>query len=149
MQNKVDLTSVLKRHIRLCKNPTDLKAINIAKVVKLEPLTVSLYEGKVLLREDNELYISEWFRFRCNIDKDGTLSSVVPDNLQYAKSITEAHSFTGAPCSIPEAISYLASAISGVNSELFALRCDLKLGDYVAVGSLEQTDRYILLDKVL
>ena len=146
---KTGLAKVLKDALKQCKNPTDLKAINIATVVKLEPLTVSLYEGKVLLREDNELYISEWFRFRCNIDKDGTLSSVVPDNLQYAKSITEAHSFTGAPCSIPEAISYLASAISGVNSELFALRCDLKLGDYVAVGSLEQTDRYILLDKVL
>lgn len=85
MQNKVDLTSVLKRHIRLCKNPTDLKAINIGTVVKLEPLTVSLYEGKVLLREDNELYISEWFRFRCNIDKEKTLSQTVPSKLAGAK----------------------------------------------------------------
>ena len=148
MQN-IDLTNVLKEALKSRNNPTDLKAINIAKVVKLEPLTVSLYEDKVFLREGNELFISEWFRFRCNIDKDGTLSSVVPDNLQTAKNITETHSFTGSPCSLPDAISYLASAISGVNNELFALRCDLKLGDYVAVGSLEQTDKYILIDKVL
>ena len=148
MQNN-NLTSVLKDALNKRNNPVDYKAIHLAKVVKLDPLIVSIYDNHILLEENVELYISEWFRFRCNIDKDGTLSSVVPDNLQYAKSITEAHSFTGAPCSIPEAISYLASAISGVNSELFALRCDLKLGDYVAVGSLEQTDRYILLDKVL
>lgn len=148
MQN-IDLTNVLKGALKSRNNPTDLKAINIAKVVKLEPLTVSLYEDKVFLREGNELFISEWFRFRCNIDKDGTLSSVVPDNLQTAKNITETHSFTGSPCSLPDAISYLASAISGVNNELFALRCDLKPGDYVAVGSLEQTDKYILIDKVL
>ncbi len=89
MQNKVDLASVLKKHIKLCKNPTDLKAINIAKVVKIEPLTVSLYEGKVLLRENNELYISEWFRFRCNIDKEKTLSQTVPSKLDSAKAVKD------------------------------------------------------------
>jgi len=149
MQNKVDLTSVLKRHIRLCKNPTDLKAINIATVVKLEPLTVSLYEGKVLLREDNELYISEWFRFRCNIDGAKWLSEKVKEDLQNANAVKETHSNGGAPCQMPNAITCLADAIDCVATELLALKCDLKLGDYVAVGSLEQTDRYILLDKVL
>ncbi len=86
MQNGIDLTNVLKGALKSRNNPTDLKAINIAKVVKLEPLTVSLYEGKVLLREDNELYISEWFRFRCNIDKEKTLSETVPSNLGSAKN---------------------------------------------------------------
>ena len=149
MQNKVDLTNVLKGALKLRNNPKDLKAVNIATVVKLEPLTVSLYEGKVLLRENEELFISEWFRFRCNIDKTKVLSQTVGEKLESAKGVSETHSQSGSPCSMPDAVSYLADAISGINSELLALKCDLKLGDYVAVGSLEQTDRYILLDKVL
>lgn len=149
MQNKVDLANVLKGALKLRNNPKDLKAINIATVVKLEPLTVSLYEGKVLLRENEELFISEWFRFRCNIDKTKVLSQTVGEKLESAKAVSEIHSFTSTPCGMPNAVSYLADAISGINSELLALKCDLKIGDYVAVGSLEQTDRYILLDKVL
>ncbi len=39
--------------------------------------------------------------------------------------------------------------ITKVNNELLALKCNLKKGDLVVVGSLEQTDKYILLDKVL
>lgn len=149
MQNKVDLTNVLKGALKSRNNPTDLKAINIGTVVKLEPLTVALYEGKVLLRENNELYISEWFRFRCNINKTEWLSKTVPEDLQNAKGVKETHSYGGAPCQMPDAIEYLTDAIVCVATELLALKCDLKLGDYVAVGSLEQTDRYILLDKVL
>ncbi len=149
MQNGIDLTNVLKGALKSRNNPTDLKAINIATVVKLEPLTVSLYEGKVLLREDNELYISEWFRFRCNIDSAKWLSEKVKEDLQNANAVKETHSNGGAPCQMPNAITCLADAIDCVATELLALKCDLKLGDYVAVGSLEQTDRYILLDKVL
>ena len=146
---KTGLAKVLKDALKQCKNPTDLKAINIATVVKLEPLTVSLYEGKVLLREDNELYISEWFRFRCNIDGAKWLSEKVKEDLQNANAVKETHSNGGAPCQMPNAITCLADAIDCVATELLALKCDLKLGDYVAVGSREQTDRYILLDKVL
>lgn len=146
---KNDIVSVIKWQLKKCKNPTDLKAINIAKVVKLEPLTVSLYEGKVLLRENNELYISEWFRFRCDIDSAKWLSEKVKEDLQNANAVKETHSNGGAPCQMPNAITCLADAIDCVATELLALKCDLKLGDYVAVGSLEQTDRYILLDKVL
>ena len=148
MQNN-NLTSVLKDALNKRNNPVDYKAIHLGKVVKLSPLIVSIYDDNILLEEDNELYISEWFRFRCDIDKEKTLSQTVPSKLDSAKAVTETHSFTSSPCSMPSAISYLADAISGVNSELLALKCDLKLGDYVAVGSLEQTDRYILLDKVL
>lgn len=146
---KTDLTRVLKDALKERNNPTDYKAIHLAKVVKLEPLIVSIYEDKILLEENVELYISEWFRFRCNIDKTSALSSTVPSKLDSAKGVTETHSYGGAPCQMPNAISYLADAISAVNSELLALKCELKVGDYVAVGSLEQTDRYILLDKVL
>lgn len=148
MQN-TNLAKVLKGALKERNNPVDYKAIHLAKVVKLEPLIVSIYEDKILLEENVELYISEWFRFRCDIDKTSALSSTVPAKLDSAKGVTETHSYTGSACAMPDAITYLADAISGVNSELLALKCDLKLGDYVAVGSLEQTDRYILLDKVL
>ena len=148
MQNN-NLSSVLKKALNERNNPIDYKAMHLAKVVKLEPLIVSIYEDKILLEENVELYISEWFRFRCNIDKTKVLSQTVGEKLESAKAVSEIHSFTSTPCGMPNAVSYLADAISGINSELLALKCDLKIGDYVAVGSLEQTDRYILLDKVL
>ena len=70
MQNN-NLTSVLKDALNKRNNPVDYKAIHLAKVVKLEPHIVSIYDNHILLEENVELYISEWFRFRCNIDKDG------------------------------------------------------------------------------
>ena len=150
MENgKTDIVDVLKEKLKERNNPTDLKSIVIGKVVKLEPLTVSIYEDKVLLTENDELYISEWFRFRCNIDKTKRLSEDVPNELSNALAVSETHSFTGTPCGMPSAISYLSNAINCINAELLALKCDLKTGDLVSVGSLEQLDRYILLDKVL
>lgn len=50
---------------------------------------------------------------------------------------------------MPEAINYLASAITKLNTELLALKCKLEPGDKVLISSLEQTDLYILIDKVL
>ena len=57
---------------------------------------------------------------------------------------------------MPSAIAFLANAITNtnnaitkINNEILALKCELKKGDLVIVGSLEQTDKYILLDKVL
>ena len=50
---------------------------------------------------------------------------------------------------MPNAISNLASAILGVRDELLALKCDLQIGDHVLLASLEQKDRYILIDKIL
>ena len=148
MQNN-NLTSVLKDALNKRNNPVDYKAIHLAKVVKLEPLIVSIYDNHILLEENVELYISEWFRFRCNIDGAKWLSEKVKEDLQNANAVKETHSNGGAPCQMPNAITCLADAIDCVATELLALKCDLKLGDYVAVGSLEQTDRYILLDKVL
>lgn len=130
-------------------NPTDMKSGIIGKVVQVEPVIVSIDNGKVLLKENNELEISEWFRFRCNIDKEGKLSSDVPSDTDNAEAVSEKHSYTGKACVIPSAISYLASAILGVRDELLALKCELKKGDYVSVSSLEENGKYILLDKVL
>ena len=165
MENKQDynLARVLKRELQKRNNPKDLKSIHIGTVTNIEPVTVTIYENKVTLTENDDLYISEWFRFRCNIDKTKALSEQVPEKLQdsenyceQAKEIKETHSANGSPCAMPDAISLLANAINSTNSainltnsELLALKCDLKIGDYVTIGSLEQLDRYILLDKVL
>lgn len=163
MNNKYDLAKILKSELKQRNNPTDLKAVNIGVVEQLSPLTVSILEKKVLLKEGDELIISEWFRFRCNIDKTTKLSAGVPADLGTSESecgsasgVTEIHSFTGTPCQMPDAIAYLINAIAAtnsavtkVNTELLALKCNLAKGDLVVVGSLEQTDRYILIDKVL
>lgn len=144
-----NIIEVLKNSIKGCKNPTDLKPSIIGKVVQLSPVIVSINEGKILLEENEELFISEWFRFRCNIDKTSKLSGGVPSDLSSARGVSETHSYSGASCNMPSAIDYVAKAIEKVTSELLALKCDLKTGDLVVLGSLEQLDKYILLDKVL
>ncbi len=116
-KEKKDLTSVLKNALKERNNPTDMKEIHIGTVLSTEPVIVSIHEGKVVLTENDELYISEWFRFRCDIDKTGALSSTVPDkldssktNYNLAKTIKENHSYGGAPCIMPQAIEFLADA---------------------------------------
>lgn len=141
-----DLASELKGR----DNPKDLKSAIIARVEQVAPLVIVSYaDGKIMLTEDDELLICEFFRLRCNIDKTGVLSSNVPENTDNAEAITETHSYTGTACNMPDAISYLAGAIIGIRDELLALKCDLKIGDNVVIASLEQKDRYILIDKVL
>ena len=115
MKNKTDIIDVLKKNLKERNNPVDLKSIIIGKVVQLEPVIVSIYEDKVLLEENDELYISEWFRFRCNIDKTKRLTNDVPNALTSAQSITETHSFTGSPCGMPSAINHLVNAINCIN----------------------------------
>lgn len=151
MLNKKETTiiDVLKNELQKRNNPTDLKANIIGKVVQLEPIIVSISDGHVLLKENDHLEISEWFRFRCKIDKESALSSDVPTALENAQNVTETHSYGGAVCGMPNAIGYLATAISKINTELLALKCNLALGDHVTVASLEETDKYVLLDKII
>ena len=104
---------------------------------------------KTLLEEDVELFISEWFRLRCNIDSTNALSSGVLEDLNNAKSIVETHSNGGAACQMPKAIEHLANAIKKIDDEILSLKCVLKIDDLVIVGSCEQTDKYVLLDKLL
>lgn len=146
---KPDLIKILAGKFKENQNPTDLKPSIIGVVKQLEPVIVSINDGAVLLTEGDELFISEWFRLRCNIDKTGALSSDVPSSLESAKGVTETHSQSGSPCSMPDAISYLADAITSINTELLALKCELALDDLVIITSLEQTDKYLLIDKVL
>lgn len=149
MANK-DFFSLLAGELKIRNNPVDLKSCIIARVEQIDPvLIVSFAEQKIFLAENEELFISEWFRFRCNIDKTTELSANVPSDLESATGVKEVHSNGGADCQMPTAISHLANAINRINTELLALKCDLQIGDNVLIASLEQKDRYILIDKVL
>jgi hypothetical protein len=143
-----NLINVLKGALKGRDNPIDLKPVYIGKIVNLSPIKVSIFDGKVILTEDDDLYISEQFRLRCEIDKTFDLSLNVPNLLTQAMSVQEIHSFTQLPCNIPQAIEFLAQAITKVSTEVLNLKCDLKIGDFVAVASLEQLDVYLLTDKV-
>ena len=76
------------------------------------------------------------------------LSENVPNLLQQAANVKETHSYGGAPCTMPQAVKLLGDAISVINNELLRYKCDLKIGDYVILASLEQTDSYVLIDKL-
>lgn len=148
-KHEENLINILKNELKSRNNPIDLKPVYIGKVVNLSPVQVAIYDDKIILTEDDDLLISEQFRLRCNIDKTTALSSDVPNLLNEAKQVTENHSFSGSPCNMPQAIEKLAQAIEKVNTELLQLKCDLKIGDLVAIASLEQLDMYILTDKVI
>ena len=149
MKKELTIIDVLKTELLKRNNPTDLKSAILGKVEQINPIIVSILDGNVQLKENDHLEISEWFRFRCNIDKESTLTTDVPSALKNAQNVKETHSQGGATCGMPRAIEYLATAINKINTELLALKCNLALGDYVSVASLEETDKYILLDKVL
>ena len=149
MSNKETFTTLLAKELTKRNNPSDLKSSIIGKIVQLNPIIVSTSDGLVLLKENKNLEISEWFRFRCNIDKETALSKDVPNSLQSAQNVKETHSQGGATCSMPDAIKHLATAINKINTELLALKCNLVIGDYVTVASLEETDKFVLLDKVM
>lgn len=145
-----DFFDVLAGELKSRNNPVDLKSCIIARVEQIDPvLIVSYAERKIFLTENDELLISEWFRFRCNIDKTTELSANVPSDLESAQAVTEVHSYTGTDCQMPSAIAHLANAITRINTELLALKCNLQIGDDVIIASLEQKDRFLLIDKVL
>lgn len=141
--------NLLNNELNLRNNPTDLKSTIHGIVVNLEPLTVSIYNGNVLLVHQDDMFLSEWFRFRCNIDAAKKLSETVPQFCDSAKNVTETHSYTGTSCVMSDAVLYLCEAISAVKDELLALKCNLKVNDIVILAGLEQEDKYILLDKAV
>lgn len=132
--NKENAIDIIATSFKQCRNPDDLKSSIIGKVVKLDPIIVSVSNGYVLLKENDDLEISEWFRFRCNIDNDKKVTKT--------KTVIETHSYTKTECLLPESIKTLANAI-------LALKCNLAVGDYVTVASLEESGKYVLLDKVV
>ncbi len=134
MDNNKSFMTLLSEELHRRNNPDDLKSSIIGKVVKLDPIIVSVSNGYVLLKENDDLEISEWFRFRCNIDNDKKVTKT--------KTVIETHSYTKTECLLPESIKTLANAI-------LALKCNLAVGDYVTVASLEESGKYVLLDKVV
>lgn len=148
-KHEENLINILKNELKSRNNPIDLKPVYIGKIINLLPVQVAIFDDKIILTEDDDLLISEQFRLRCEIDKTSALSSDVPNLLDQAKQVTETHSASGSPCNMPQAIEKLANAIDIVKTEVLQLKCDLKIGDLVAVASLEQLDMYILTDKVI
>lgn len=145
LKKEETIFDVLKNELQKRNNPTDLKANIIGKVVQLEPIIVSISDGHVLLKENDHLEISEWFRFRCNIDKTKSFTNSVSTAVDGANSLT----CGGEGCNIGTSVSNIITALQDVSNALNALKCNLALGDYVTVASLEETDKYVLLDKVL
>lgn len=143
------LAAFLANELKARNNPTDMKAGLVGYVTKLNPLTVSIDNGQTILTEGEQLIISEWFRIRCEIDKTSDLSEGVAADLTSARGVSETHSYGGAPCSMPSAIDYLASAVEKINTELLKHKCDLKVGDMLILQSTNINDRYFVIDKVL
>lgn len=140
----------LAKRLKERDNPTDLKELCFGFVSSLSPLKVTAEGGAFTFTENDDLFISEQFRFRCNIDKTSALSSDVPSLIESAKGISETHSYTGTPCQMPSAIDYLSQAIEKINSELLALKCELSVGDKVIIAPIEDMHgAYILIDKVI
>lgn len=148
MKDKKDFFQELASQFKQRDNPTDLKPSIIGIVSNLEPLIVSIEDGAINLTAGEQLYVAEWFKLRAEIDKDKNLSENVPNLLQQAANVKETHSYGGAPCTMPQAVKLLGDAISVINNELLRYKCDLKIGDYVILASLEQTDSYVLIDKL-
>ena len=89
-EEKKDFFKSLAGALKERDNPKDLKSGIIARVEEVEPLViVSFADGKIMLTENDELLISEFFRLRCNIDATGVLSETVPENTDNAEAITE------------------------------------------------------------
>lgn len=107
-----DFFKSLAKEIKKRDNPTDLKEVVFGFVVSAEPpVSVTTDGGAFMFTEGKDLFISEQFRFRCNIDKTTLLSSTVPNLLNQAKEVSETHSYTGSLCNMPSAIGLLADAI--------------------------------------
>lgn len=140
----------LAKEIKNRDNPTDLKEVVIGFVENLEPVTVTTDGGAFTFAENNNLFISEQFRLRCEIDKTFDLSVNVPNLLTQAMSAQEIHSFTQLPCNMPQAIEFLAQAITKVSTEVLNLKCDLQVGDKVILAPLlDMHGAYVLIDKVV
>lgn len=147
-KDKKDFFEELASQFKVRDNPVDLKPSIIGIVKSLKPLTVSIEDGSINLISGEQLYISEWFQLRTEIDNDKSLSEQVTSLLEQAKSIKETHSYGGASCTMPQSVSFLCDAVNLINSELLRYKCNLQVGDYVILASLEQTDSYVLIDKL-
>ncbi len=148
MLNKKDFFQELAEQYKKRDNPTDLKPAIIGIVTGLNPLCVSIDDGLINLFENDNLFLSEWFKIRCQIDENKDLSEQVPDLLQKAQKVKETHSQGGAPCVMPDAIAFVCQALTLINNELLRHKIELRQGDYVILNSAEQEDTYILIDKL-
>ena len=159
---KLDFGYTIAKELKKRDNPKDYKPCE-AFVVSLSPVVVSILDGKIKLVEGKDLIITEWFKKRWDIDKTAALSVDIPGLLsdavslcESATNITETHSYGGAPCQMPNAVSDLSQAIAKVSeaitknkNELLALKLDLQINDKVFVVSSSMDGVFFLVDKVI
>lgn len=157
MDNKNDWHYKIAKQFKKRDNPKDFKPSE-AIVISLSPIVVTVLDSKVKLVENKNLIISEWFKKRWDIDKTKALSIDIPDFLNQAnKYLNEnkdpqtvpVHSQSGKPCTIITITQLLTNAIQVINSELLALKLDLKINDKVIIVPSSQDDIFFLIDKVL
>ncbi len=129
-------------------NPGNYKEAVIGSVKSVEPLVVTLSDGAIEISLENGLLtLSEAFNLRCNIDKSEKLSQVA-GLIEDAKSVSETHSQSGAPCNMPNAIAKLSEAISNIKNEVMNLKCELKPLDRVVLVPSNLKDVYILVERI-
>ena len=142
--------NLIAKELAQRNNPTDLKSSIIGKVVKVEPVIVSIDLGKILLKENEELEISEWFRYRCKLNKNAKTNKSEGMSENISTQISNlVGSCNASSCNLSAVVTAFKNAIGYIEDELLSLKCELKVNDYVTVASLEENGKYILLDKVL
>lgn len=150
MTDKSDkLALKLAKEFKRRNNPSSYKELTIATVQQVEPLQLTIANSQIFLSEEiGNLFIPEWFAFRCKIDSTGMLSKTVPTETESAQGITETHSQSGATCNMPNAIVHTSNAILAVRDELLGLKCELQIGDKLIVAPLEADSEYVIVDKL-
>ncbi len=166
----------LAKEFKKRNNPNEFKPC-IGIVLNLNPIRIAILNGEVILTEQDNLIITEWFKKRWDIDKEHDLSVDLPAKLNWAKLnliqakllassavSTDVYHSNGASCSVTsanfalvqQAIDQIAEAIDNVsdavkiNKEaLLELKLDLQVGDSVFIVPATETDKFFLTDKVL
>ncbi len=142
-------------------NPVEFKPQE-AVIISLSPVKVSILNGQVVLEENKQLVISEWFQKRWDIDKAGALSSDLPNllttalnNAAQAADTIVIDDYSGAQCEVMGAIDQINAAVIALSqaitinkTELLQLKLDLQLNDRVLIVPAEKEDIFYLVDKI-
>ena len=147
---KTGFINSLAKSLKERTNPSSYKEACFGFVQKADaPVIVTTAGGAITLAEGDNLFISETFRKRCDIDKTLKLTVGVPGDLTSARAIEELHTDPKIPCTFPQAINYLALAIEKVTAEVLDLKCELAVGDKVLLIPADIDSSYFLVDKII
>ena len=157
-------------------NPKEWKPQE-AIVISLSPIKLKVLDGKVILAENKNLIIPEWFKKRWNIDQTFALSQYIPQLIQnitdlsndFIDIIDPENENQGVLHSYPPAVEpderhnvevrqgfqllsqvfeRICDAIEINKTEILQLKLDLQIDDKVLIIPSSQDDVFILIDKV-